>query len=364
MNLREYSLEDKEKLIWQKINTKTKPLGSLGKLESLAAQVCKVQNTLTPQITNPQMLVFAGDHGLAQEGVSAYPQEVTWQMVLNFLNGGAAINVFSQQENLELQVVDAGVNFNFDSIDTSISTGKLINQKIGYGTRNSLEDSAMDTNQVKEAIERGRRLIKELVKTRSTNCLGFGEMGIGNTSSASLIFSAISGKPIETLVGSGTGVFDAALDHKIEVLQKVSNRHDLPRLFTQKSTFSALDWVEEVLSKVGGFEIAMILGAILQAKEDSLLILIDGFIVGAVVLLAHHLDSSVLENCIFAHVGNEKAHRSMLEFLKADPLLDLGLRLGEGSGAALAFPLIQAAVNFMNNMASFESAEVSEASKP
>lgn len=329
------------------INTKTKPLGALGQLEEIAFQVGMIQQTTKPVITNPQIVVFAGDHGIAETGlVNPYPQAVTAQMVLNFINGGAAINVFTKQHSIGLMVVDAGVNFNFK--DIVLNSHAFIDAKINYGTKNYLTEDAMIEREVLEAITKGKDIV-QLMSKKDCNCIGFGEMGIGNTSSASLIMSILTGLPIELCIGRGTGVNDQQLVKKVETLQKVFFNHQLNNLSSDPIG---------LLTRIGGFEIAMMVGAFLEAYEQRMIIVVDGFIATASLLLALQLNESILMNCIFGHTSGEQGHEKMLQFLNANPLLNLSMRLGEGTGAALAIPLIQSAVIFLNDMASFESASI------
>lgn len=336
-----------------KINNKTKPPGSLGLLETIALQVGLIQETTSPLINDPTIVVFAGDHGIAKTGlVNPYPQEVTAQMVLNFLNGGAAINVFCRQHRITLQVVDAGVNYELIPASTQLRVkgGEIfVNAKMDYGTANYLEGPAMSEANARAAIEKGRSIVKTIAD-RGANCIGFGEMGIGNTSSASLLMSALTGEPVASCVGRGTGVNDAQLQTKIQTLEKVHALHQLHQLKDQPVS---------LLAKVGGFEIAMMTGAFLQAAEQKMVIVVDGFITTAALLLAQQLNPAILPYCIFAHTSGEHGHEKMLEHLQAKTLLHLGMRLGEGTGAALAIPLIQSAVSFLQEMASFESAGVS-----
>ncbi|HEY6899772.1 MAG TPA: nicotinate-nucleotide--dimethylbenzimidazole phosphoribosyltransferase [Puia sp.] len=332
------------------IDNKTKPLGALGKLEEIALQAGLIQNTLHPQLNRPHIVVFAGDHGIAATGlVNPYPQAVTAQMVLNFITGGAAINVFCRQHSIGLTVVDAGVNFDFD---TNLFRDKLLSKKIAYGTRNYLDGLAMTAEEVSRAIETGKEVVAELA-AQGCNCIGFGEMGIGNTSSASLIMSFITGMPVEDCVGRGTGVNDEQFETKKETLQEVFRRH-LPAI-------AASPDAQTILEHVGGYEIAMMVGAYLKAAELKMVILVDGFITTAALLLAKLIDGHVQENCFFSHASGENGHVKMLAYLGVEPLLNLGLRLGEGTGAALAYPLVQSAVQFLREMASFESAGVDRA---
>jgi len=328
------------------IDNKTKPLGALGRLEEIALQAGLIQGTLTPSIKNPHIVVFAGDHGIAATGlVNPYPQAVTAQMVLNFLAGGAAINVFCRQHQLGLSVVDAGVNFDFTASD-------LLSHKIGYGTRNYLKGSAMTAEELGKALEAGRSVVRDLAAD-GCNCIGFGEMGIGNTSSASLIMSYITGIPVEECAGRGTGASDEQLEKKREVLRQTFRLH-LPAIAANPDAMT-------ILEHVGGFEIAMMTGAFLQAAEAQMIILVDGFIATSALLLARLIDENVQTFCIFSHASGESGHARMLEYLDAEPLLDLGMRLGEGTGAAMAYPLVQSALAFLREMASFDTAGVSKA---
>lgn len=326
----------------KKIDGKTKPIGALGKLEALALQVGLVQSSLAPRLEKPVMLVFAGDHGIVEAGVTPYPQAVTQQMVQNFLAGGAGINVFARQQHMDIRIIDAGVNHTFGP------QSGLIDAKIGMGTRNFLNEHAMTLEQCEQALTRGADLaIAEVVN--GSNVLGFGEMGIGNTSSAAALMAVLCSLPVSRCAGRGTGLDDTGLCKKIVVLEQALQGHGL-------DGSNAV----EALATFGGFEIAMMAGAMLGAAEQRALLIIDGFIASAALLVASRLQPAILNYCVFAHRSGEAGHALLLEHLNAEPLLDLGLRLGEGTGAALAYPLLQAAVNFLNEMASFESASVSQ----
>ena len=327
--------------IKNKIDQKTKPLGSLGKLEDISSQICLLQKTLTPKLLNPTILVFAGDHGIAKSGVSAYPSKVTAQMVLNFLNGGAAINILCKQHGINLNVVDAGVDFDFKKDE------KLINAKIAKGTQNSLETNAMSENELNNCFNKAEDIL-ESVYHADSNIVGFGEMGIGNTSSASLIMSTLCKIPIEDCVGRGTGLNDRQLDKKKTLLNEVLQNH--------YPVLSAYD----VLIKFGGFEIAQICAAMLAAHKKEMIIMVDGFIATAAYLCAFTINPEIRRNAIFCHQSQEKGHQIMLDYLKAKPLLNLSLRLGEGTACALAYPIIESAVLFINEMASFESAKINK----
>ena len=328
----------------QKIDQKTKPLGALGQLEAVAMKIGLIQQSLNPQLSVPQLLVFAGDHGAARAGVSAFPQDVTWQMVENFLAGGAAINVFARQNGLNLTVIDAGVAHDFGP------RAGLIDAKVAPGTANCIEQPAMTPAQCTEAIARGAGLVRNLA-ANGCNVVGFGEMGIGNTASAALLTHCLTGTPLAECVGRGTGLDDAGLARKQALLAKALARY--------RGAGGADDPLN-VLAEFGGYEIAMMVGAMLAAAEAKMTLLIDGFIVGSAVLTAARLFPALTAYCIFCHRSAEPGHDAQLRALGAGPLLDLGLRLGEGTGAALAWPLVQAAAGFLNEMASFASAGVSD----
>jgi nicotinate-nucleotide--dimethylbenzimidazole phosphoribosyltransferase len=325
----------------QEIDTKTKPLGALGKLEPLALKIGLIQQTLQPTLHRPAILVFAGDHGIVAEGVSPFPQAVTQQMVLNFLAGGAAINVFSRQHGMGLRVVDAGVAADFPPHP------QLVNAKVAYGSANFLKQPALTPEQCATALNKGAELARAELAAGS-NVLGFGEMGIGNTTSAAALMSVLCRLPVSLCAGRGTGLNDAGLAHKISVIEQAIAFH-------KKNTASPL----EVLTTFGGLEIAMMTGAMLAAAEARAVLLVDGFIASAALLVAARMQPAVLDYCIFSHRSGEAGHMRLLEELNADPLLDLGMRLGEGTGCAVAWPLLQSAVAFLNEMASFESAGVS-----
>ncbi|WP_159475769.1 nicotinate-nucleotide--dimethylbenzimidazole phosphoribosyltransferase [Dyadobacter sp. 3J3] len=328
--------------IQHKINNKTKPLGSLGRLEEAALQIALIQETLTPELVRPHIVVFAASHGIANEGVSAYPSEVTFQMVLNFLNGGAAINVFTKQNNIDLTLVDAGVDHDFEPDE------KLIDAKINHGTKSFLNQSAMTKEECQQAIEKGKEIVKNIAAT-GCNVIGFGEMGIGNTSSAAVIMSKLLNITIEDCVGKGTGVNPDQYQNKINILQKAILNH------AEVSSDPM-----QVLQTFGGFEIAMMCGAFLSAAEEKMVLMVDGFIASAAFLCAFKLNSAIKDFAIFCHQSEEKGHQLLLEKLNVKPLLNLDMRLGEGTGCAVAFPLLKSAVTFLNEMASFESAGVSD----
>ena len=329
-----------KKEINHKIDNKTKPLGSLGTLETIAEQLCLIQDTLSPKLNKPTMLVFAGDHGIVENyPVSSCPQEVTPQMVLNFLEGGAGINVFCDQHNFDLSVIDSGVNYDFEP------NTELIDAKIAKGTKDYSVEPAMTKEQCAKALIVSGEIVAEK-HANGSNVISFGEMGIGNTSSASLLMSAVTKQSIQTCIGKGAGLTDEGLTNKINILTKVQEFHGV----------SEDPFVN--LQNFGGFEIAMMTGAMLKAAELKMTLIIDGFIATSSLLIAQAMEPHILDYCLFSHVSNEQGHIKMLDFLKATPILHLGLRLGEGTGAAVAYPIIQSAEIFINKMASFESAGV------
>ncbi|GJM62483.1 hypothetical protein PEDI_30350 [Persicobacter diffluens] len=323
-----------------KINLKTKPLGALGQLESIALQIGEIQGTLSPQLNKPTIVVFAGDHGIAKEGVSAYPQEVTFQMVMNFLNGGAAINVFARQNNIALKIVDAGVNFNFPPHDD------LIEQKAGPGTASFLYGPAMTSEQLDFCFQKGAEVVRKCQKEGS-NIIGFGEMGIGNTSAAAMIMSEVCQLPLEECVGRGTGVDEAQYAQKLSVLGKSQEFH------------GSIAKAKSILQTYGGFEIAQMTAGMLEAYELGMSIMVDGFIASAAFLLAQKMAPGIRQHAFFCHNSAEKGHEQLLAYLQVKAILNLGMRLGEGSGCAVAYPIIKSAVQFLNEMASFEDAGVS-----
>jgi nicotinate-nucleotide--dimethylbenzimidazole phosphoribosyltransferase len=323
-----------------KIDQKTKPLGSLGRLETLALRLGQILGSELPELRAPQMVVFAGDHGLAARGVSAYPSDVTWQMVENFLAGGACVSVIARQHGIALTVVDCGVRHDFAPRDC------LLIRKVAPGTADSAAGPAMTAAQRDQALANGAELVKGL----PGNALLLGEMGIGNTSAASLLLARLADLDIADCTGAGTGLDSAAIARKTTVLREVLLKHPDAR--------APLD----ALAAFGGFEIATMVGAVLQAAAERRVIVVDGFIASSAVLVASLLAPQVLQRCVFAHRSGERGHALMLLQMHAEPLLDLGLRLGEGSGGALVWPLLESACRMLREMASFESAGVSEKS--
>jgi nicotinate-nucleotide--dimethylbenzimidazole phosphoribosyltransferase len=344
MNIADLQQPDLAAQLQRVLDNKTKPVGSLGRIEALAQRIGLILGSAQPQLLDPQMLVCAADHGLAARGVSAYPSDVTWQMVENFLAGGAAVSVLARQHGIGLTVVDCGVNHDFEPRD-----GLLI-RKIAHGTADALAGPAMSAAQCEQAIQNGRDVASDL----PGNALLLGEMGIGNTSAASMLLARLVGLAVADVTGAGTGLDADAVLRKIDVLRQVMALHAEARAPL------------EALAAFGGFEIATLVGAVQQAAAERRVIVVDGFIASAAVLVAARLQPAVLQRCVFAHRSGERGHALMLAHLKAEPLLDLGLRLGEGSGAALAWPLLVSACALLREMASFEAAGVSrsEAQEP
>ncbi len=325
----------------EKIDRKTKPPGSLGRLEDLALQLGLIQGSDTPRIAAPHLLVAAGDHGVTAEGISAYPSEVTWQMVMNYLAQGAAVNVFARRNGMALTVVDAGVNHAFAPHPA------LIDRKVAMGTRNFAREAAMSGAQCAQAMRAGAELARGIATGGST-LIAFGEMGIGNSTAAGALMARLTGLAPADCTGRGAGVDDAGLARKRAVIEGALELHAHARA------------PHAALAAFGGFEIALLAGAMLAAAEARMTLLIDGFIVTSALLAAHAMQPRVLDYCVFAHRSDEHGHAAMLDHLGARPLLALGLRLGEGSGAALALPLLHAAADFLAQMASFTSAGVSD----
>ncbi len=326
----------------QIVDQKTKPLGALGRLETLAVHLGMIQGTTTPQITQPQIRVFAADHGLTKHGTSAYPSAVTAQMVYNFLQGGAAINVLARQHHMELKVVDAGVNADFANSPFK-DHAQLLDYKVRHGSRDALSEPAMTAEECLAALENGMKVVENSVG----NLLVVGEMGIGNTSAASLLLARLGDIPLDECIGRGTGLDDAGLKHKASILTQVLARH------------SEAQTPFDILAALGGLEIAMMAGALMQAASERRILLIDGFIASSALLVAERLAPGVAQYAVFAHHSVEPGHTHLLKLLNAEPLLNMGMRLGEGSGAALAYPLLQSACAIINEMASFNDAGIS-----
>ncbi len=324
-----------------KINNLTKPKGSLGRLEELAVQIGTIQQTLSPRLEKPQNIIFAADHGIVKEGVSFSAPEVTAQAIPNFLKGGAGINMFCRQHRFELKIVDCGVNFNFNGLSG------LIDRKIRMGTRNYLYEAAMTEEEFDRAIAIGAEMV-DLVHNEGTNIVSFGEMGIANTSSSSLWMTYLTGISLEQCVGAGSGLDKTGISHKYNILKR------------SMENYPGDSSVMDILRYFGGYEMVAAVGAMLRAAERRMIIIIDGFIMTNCLLAAQKLYPAVTEYCIFGHQGDEVGHKLVLDYLGVRALLHLDLRLGEGTGAICAFPIIDSAVRMINEMNDFKKAAVTK----
>ncbi len=325
----------------EKIDNLTKPKGSLGALEDLAMHIGWIQQTLSPQLNHPCHIVFAGDHGIAAEGVSPSPQEVTYQMIANFWNGGAGINFLARQHHFDLRVVDSGVNFDFKPGDP------IIDKKIRKSTRNYLHEAAMTQSEMELAIERGAECAQACFND-GCNIISFGEMGITNTSSSSLWMTYLTGIPLDKCIGAGCDHTGNIIGHKYNVLKK------------SMENYSGDASTEDIMRWFGGYEMVMAVGAMLKAAELKMIILIDGFIMTNCLLAASKLYPEVMSYCIFGHQGDEAGHKLVLEYINVRPILNLALRLGEGTGALCAYPIVDSAVRMINEMNSFKQIQVTK----
>ena len=325
----------------EKINNLAKPKGSLGRLEELSLQTGLVQQTLSPALKNPTNVIFAADHGITDEGVSLSPKEVTRQVVYNFLNGGAGVCFLMRQHGFSMKLVDSGVDFDFPPIQG------LTVRKIRRGTRNFLHEAAMTEDEMERSLACGAEIVSEC-HASGCNIISFGEMGIGNTSASSMWMTVLTGIPLKDCVGAGSGLDSKGIQHKYEVLNEALKNY--------KGDGS----VRDVMRYFGGYEMVMAVGGMLRAAELRMLVLVDGFIMTNCVLAASKLSPEMLAYCIFGHCGDEAGHRRVLDYLGAKPLLDLGLRLGEGSGAVCAYPIVDSAVRMLNEMHSFEQESITK----
>ena len=401
-------------LLQQKIDNLNKPKGSLGRLESLALQVGLIQQTLTPTLNHPCHILFGADHGIEREGVSVSPREVTWQQMINFGRGGGGVNMFCRQHGFKLRVVDVGVDYDFSPSEHP----HIIDRKIGYGTRNFLYEPAMTADEYERAIRIGTDLVDECYN-EGCNVICFGEMGIGNTSPSSIWMHLLADIPLAQCIGAGSGLNSEGMRHKYDILsravekfktqeltnsqtqklknsktqelknsetqkltnlntqelknsetQKLTNLNaqELKNLQTQKlKNLNTLELknsqtykLKNLLTYFGGFEMVAALGGMMRAADHRMIILVDGFIMSACMLAASKLRRETLEFAIFGHCGDESGHRLMLNAMNAEPLLSLGLRLGEGTGAICAYPILQSAVNMINEMDNFDHAEITK----
>lgn len=330
-----------EPALIDKINNLTKPKGSLGMLEELALQIGLIQQTLYPILKHPQNIIFSADHGIADEGVSVSPKEVTWQQTIHFTHGGGGVNFLTHQHGFDLKIVDAGVDF-----DLPYERG-IIDMKVRKGTRNFLHEAAMTEEEMNLCIERGAEMVKRC-EAEGSNILSFGEMGIGNTSPSSIWMHLFAHIPLPQCVGAGSGLNASGISRKLQILQQAVDNY--------KGNGSAKD----IIRYFGGYEMVMAIGAMLQAAEDHVIILVDGFIMTACMLAAMQLYPAVKDYAIFGHCGDESGHKLLLDAMGAKPLLHLGLRLGEGTGAICAYPIVDSAVRMINEMESFKQASITK----
>ena len=325
--------------IQQKIDNLNKPKGSLGRLEELAMQICLIQQSLEPSLQHPCHLLLGGDHGIEREGVSVSPREVTWQQMINFTRGGGGVNMFCRQHGFKLRIVDVGVDYDLSNVDG------IIHRKIARGTKNFLYEPAMSEAEFDEAIKVGSDLVDDCI-TEGCQILCIGEMGIANTSPSSIWMHLFGGIPLKDCIGAGAGLDTPGIRHKFEVLNKAVERF-------KTGSF-------EPLAYFGGFEMIAAIGAMLKAAEKHLVILVDGFIMTACALAAIQLYPAAKDYMIFTHCGDESGHKMMLDIIGAKPLLHLGLRLGEGTGALCAFPIVDSAVRMINEMNNFDNANITK----
>jgi len=324
-----------QKALQHKIDQKTKPVGSLGQMERIALQLGLIQQTLTPKLSKPVMLTIASDHWITDEGVSPVTMDITWQQVLNFVEGGGGIGLFCDVYGFDLYVVDAGVNYDFPAHP------KLIDKKVRKGTRNFLHEHAMTAEECNQAIKNGRDVVRKFAE-QGTNIVAFGEMGIGNSSPATALLSVFTNTPVETCTGPGCGLTPEGVSNKARVLKQAIEKHGIA------------EKPEENLARFGGLEIATIAGGMLEAAVQKMLIVVDGFITTSAFMAAYEICPTVHDYAVFAHSSKEQGHKRMLKHMNIEAIMDLDLRLGEGTGAAVAYPIIQGSVEMLNRMTAFE----------
>ena len=365
-----------------KIDNLNKPKGSLGKLEDLALKIGLIQQSLEPELSQPAHILFGADHGIEREGVSLSPREITWQQMKNFAVGGGGVNMFCRQHHVPLHLIDVGVDYDFepeflDKVCGGMAAvdNPILNRKIDYGTRNFLHEYAMTQEQFQEALEVGASEVEKCAGS-GTNIISFGEMGIANTSPSSVWMYFFESIPLDKCVGAGAGLDKQGIAHKYEVLKEAVRKFvsqvgidsATPLEAPADCTFKGgrkernyfPEYAKEIIRWFGGFEMAATIGAMLKAAEKKMVILVDGFIMTACALAAVQIDINVFDYMIFTHVGDESGHAMMLKALGADPVLHLGLKLGEGTGALCALPIIQSAVNMINEMDNFQHANITK----
>jgi len=343
--------------IQDKIDNLNKPKGSLGRLEELAMQICLIQHTLTPSLTHPCHLLLGGDHGIEREGVSVSPREVTWQQMINFSRGGGGVNMFCRQHGFKLRLIDVGVDYDFTD---EVGQLKIENRKIARGTKNFLYGPAMSEEQCERAMQTGASLADDCA-AEGCRILSIGEMGIANTSPSSIWMHLFGNIPLDECIGAGAGLDSPGVRHKRDVLSQAMARSPFAA-----ETSSAVgepqsaDFCLQCIRYFGGFEMVAAIGAMLRAAEKHIVIIVDGFIMTACAIAAIRLYPASQDYMVFAHCGDESGHRRMLDIVGARPLLNLGLRLGEGTGALCAFPIIDSAVRMVNEMNNFQNAKITK----
>lgn len=336
--------------IQAKIDNLNKPKGSLGRLEELAMQLSLIQQTLSPALCHPCHLLFGADHGIEREGVSVSPRDVTWQQMINFTNGGGGVNMFCRQHGFKLRIIDVGVDHDLSTV------AGVINRKIGPGTKNFRYEQAMSEAEYDKAIEVGAEMTDNCI-SEGCNIICIGEMGIGNTSPSSIWLSLFGGIPLDECIGAGAGLDNKGIIHKCKVLTEALKNFQFS---IDNCKLSTSDYQLSVIRHFGGFEMVAAIGAMLRAAECRIAIMIDGFIMTACALATCQLYPEAKEYMIFCHCGDEAAHRRMLDILDARPLISLGLRLGEGTGALCAYPLIESAIRMINEMNNFDNANITK----
>ena len=331
--------------IQKKIDHLNKPKGSLGTLEELAMQLCLIQHTMTPELCHPCHFLFGADHGIEREKVSVSPREITWQQMINFTRGGGGVNMFCRQYGFDLKIVDVGVDYDLSKVPG------IINRKIALGTNNFLYGPAMTEEQMEQAIAVGVEMVDKAI-AEGSNIVCMGEMGIANTSPSSVWMSLFENVPLEECVGAGAGLDNEGIRHKYDVLKRSVDKY--------LSLAPIDDTVEYAIRYFGGFEMVAAIGAMLRAAERKITIMVDGFIMSACALAAIRLYPAAFDYMIFGHKGDEGGHARMLQLMGAKPLLALGLRLGEGTGALCSYGIIESAVRMVREMNNFDNAHITK----
>jgi len=374
MNFNIYPTDKAFKInLQEKIDNLNKPLHSLGKLEDIALQIGLIQNSLTPHIDKPAHILFGADHGIEREGVSKSPREVTWQQMKNFAKGGGACNMFCRQHNVNMHIVDVGVDYDFSTEDNDIHD--IINRKIDYGTKNFLYQPAMTEEQFDLAIKHGAEMV-DLCEKEGANTIIIGEMGIANTSPSSVWMYFFENIPLQLCIGAGSGLDDNGIKHKFDILKQAiinfftqagidsatpfnkTDEWNMPKGKVERPFFP--EYARQIIRWFGGFEMVAAIGAMLRAAEKKMIVMVDGFIMSACALAAIQLEANAFDYMIFTHQGDEAGHAMMLQAMGAKPILNLGMKLGEGTGALCALPIIQSAVNMINEMNNFQNAKITK----